>query len=96
MVNLSHQVVGVRGEEVRSCTILTTDANDLVGEIHDRMPVILPPENYELWLDPDMLKAEPLLDLLRPCPDDVMEVYPVSKRVNNPSNAEPSCIEPAV
>jgi putative SOS response-associated peptidase YedK len=51
---------GKHGEEIRSCTILTTDANDLVGEIHHRMLVILPPENYDLWLDPDMLEAESL------------------------------------
>jgi putative SOS response-associated peptidase YedK len=83
------------GEEVRSCTILTTDANDLVGEIHNRMPVILPPEDYELWLDPDMRETEPLLDLMRPYREDVMEAYPVSRRVNKPSNDEPSCVEPA-
>jgi putative SOS response-associated peptidase YedK len=83
------------GEEIRSCTILTTDANELVGEIHHRMPVILTPENYDFWLDPDMREAEPLLDLLRPYPDDVMEAYPVSRRVNKPSNDEPGCIEPA-
>jgi putative SOS response-associated peptidase YedK len=77
---------GKHGEEIRSCTILTSDANDLVGEIHHRMAVILPPENYDLWLDPDMLEAEPLLDLLRPYPDDVMKAYLVSKRVNKPSN----------
>src|SRR5215210_6382691 len=83
------------GEEIRSCTILTTAANDLVGEIHHRMPVILPPENYDVWLDPDMREAEPLRDLLRPYRDEVMEAYPVSKKVNKPSNDEPSCIEPA-
>ncbi len=83
------------GEEIRSCTILTTDANDLVGGIHHRMPVILPHENYDVWLDPDMREAEPLLDLLRPYREDVMEAYPVSRRVNKPSNDEPSCIEPA-
>jgi putative SOS response-associated peptidase YedK len=49
---------GKHGEEIRSCTVLTTDANGLVGEIHHRMPVILSPENYDLWLDPDMLEAE--------------------------------------
>ena len=81
-------------EEIHSCTILTTDENNLVGETHHRMLIILSPDNYELWLDLDMLKAEPLLDLLRPYPDDVMEAYPVSKRVNKPSNDEPSCVEP--
>jgi putative SOS response-associated peptidase YedK len=87
---------GKHGEEIRSCTILTTNANDRVREIHYRMPVILPPKNYDLWLDPDVLKAEPLLNLLWSYPDDVMEAYPVSKRVNKPSNDEPNCVEPAV
>jgi putative SOS response-associated peptidase YedK len=84
---------GKYGEEVRSCTILTTEANGLVGEIHHRMPVILPAEEYDLWLDPDMGEAEPLLDLLRPYPDDVMEAYPVSRFVNSPSNDSEQCVE---
>jgi putative SOS response-associated peptidase YedK len=84
---------GKYGEEVRSCTILTTEANGLVGEIHHRMPVILPAEEYDLWLDPDMGEAEPLLDLLRPYPDDLMEAYPVSRFVNSPSNDSEQCVE---
>ena len=84
---------GKYGEEVRSCTILTTEANGLVGEIHHRMPVILSAEEYDLWLDPDMGEAEPLLDLLRPYPDDVMEAYPVSRFVNSPSNDSEQCVE---
>ncbi len=84
------------GEEIRSCTILTTSANEMVGKIHHRMPVILPPENYELWLDPDMGEAEPLLDLLRPYPDDVMVAYPVSRLVNSPSNDDERCVESVV
>jgi putative SOS response-associated peptidase YedK len=84
---------GKYGEEVRSCTILTTEANALVGEIHHRMPVILPAEEYDLWLDPDMGEAEPLLDLLRPYPDDLMEAYPVSRFVNSPSNDSEQCVE---
>ena len=83
------------GEEIRSCTILTTDANALVRKIHHRMPVILPPEEHGLWLDPDMRESESLLDLLWPYPDDVMEAYPVSRRVNKPSNDGPGCVEPA-
>ena len=79
--------------EIRSCTILTTDANDLVGEVHHRMPVILPPEIYDLWLDPTVREAEQLLSLLIPYPPEDMEAYPVSRRVNNPSNNEPSCVE---
>ena len=83
------------GEEIRSCTIITTDANELVGEIHNRMPVILPPEDYSLWLDPDFKEREALTSLLRPHPNDAMEAYPVSRRVNSPSNNAPNCIEPA-
>ncbi len=83
------------GEEIRSCAIITTDANDLMGEIHHRMPVILPPENYAVWLDPDFDEKEPLMDLLKPYPSDEMEAYAVSRRVNKPSNNEPSVVEPA-
>ncbi len=81
-------------EEIRSCTILTTEANDLVSEIHHRMPVILAPEDHGLWLDPDVREADPLLPLLAPYPDDVMEAYPVSRFVNRPTNDDPRCVEP--
>ncbi len=80
-------------EEVRSCTIITTEANELVGDIHNRMPVILAPEDYSLWLDPDFKEREALTSLLRPYPNDAMEAYPVSRRVNSPSNNVPDCIE---
>ena len=79
--------------EIRSCTILTTNANDLVGEVHHRMPVILPPETYDLWLDSDVRETEQLLSLMVPYPTEEMEAYPVSRRVNNPSNNEPGCVE---
>jgi putative SOS response-associated peptidase YedK len=83
------------GEEIRSSTIITTDANDLMGEIHHRMPVILHPENYGVWLDPDFDEKEALIDLLKPYPSNKMEAYAVSRRVNKPSNNEPSVVEPA-
>ena len=83
------------GEEIRSCTIITTDANDLMNEIHHRMPVILPPEDYGMWLDLDFDEKEALTSLLKPYPADAMEAYPVSRRVNKPSNNEPSVVEPA-
>ena len=82
------------GEEIRSCTIITTDANDLMGEIHHRMPVILQPEDYDMWLDPDFDEKEALTTLLKPYPADAMEAYTVSRRVNKPSNNEPSVLEP--
>lgn len=81
------------GEDIRSCTIITTEANELVGEVHHRMPVIVAPENYGVWLDPDVREADLLTSLLAPYPDDTMETYPVSRRVNNPANDTPGCIE---
>jgi putative SOS response-associated peptidase YedK len=83
------------GREIRSCTIITTVPNDVAAPIHNRMPVILRPEDYEMWLDPDFDEREPLTSLLKPYPADGMEAYPVSRRVNKPSNNEPGCIEPA-
>ena len=84
-----------KGEEIRSCTIITTEANDLVGEVHNRMPVILHAEDYEMWLDSDFDTREPLMSLLKPFPAEAMDAYPVSRRVNKPSNNEPGVVEPA-
>jgi putative SOS response-associated peptidase YedK len=61
------------GSEVRSATIITTDANEVVAPIHNRMPVILHPEDYELWLDPDFDEKERLTTLLKPYPPEAME-----------------------
>ncbi len=83
------------GEEIRSCSIITTDANDLMNEIHHRMPVILHPENYGVWLDSGFEEKETLMDLLKPYPSNQMEAYAVSRRVNKPSNNEPSVLESA-
>ncbi len=83
------------GEEIRSCSIITTDANYLMNEIHHRMPVILHPENYGVWLDSGFEEKETLMDLLKPYPSDQMEAYAVSRRVNKPSNNEPSVLESA-
>jgi putative SOS response-associated peptidase YedK len=84
-----------KGEgEIRTCTILTTGANALVGEVHDRMPVILAHDTYDVWLDPASERDE-LTGLLAPYPEDEMETYPVSRFVNSPSNNDPRCIEPA-
>jgi putative SOS response-associated peptidase YedK len=82
------------GPEIRSCAILTTAPNALAGEIHDRMPVILPAGSYDAWLDPEAEKEE-LVALLAPYPEAEMEAYPVSRFVNSPSNNDPRCIEPA-
>ncbi len=65
------------GEAIESCTILTTDANELVRPIHDRMPVILDPKDYDVWLDPALQKAESLQQLLCPYPSEAMISNPV-------------------
>jgi putative SOS response-associated peptidase YedK len=80
--------------EVRTCTILTTGANAIVGEIHERMPVIVAPDAYEIWLDSASEKDE-LRGLLAPFSEEEMEAYPVSRFVNSPSNNDPRCVEPA-
>jgi putative SOS response-associated peptidase YedK len=80
--------------EVRTCTILTTGANAIVGEIHERMPVIVAPDAYEVWLDSASEKDE-LRGLLAPFSEEEMEAYPVSRFVNSPSNNDPRCVEPA-
>jgi putative SOS response-associated peptidase YedK len=74
---------------------LTTEANDLVRSIHDRMPVIIAPADYDRWLDPAVVSAEPLMPLLRPYPSEQMTAYPVNPLVNSPANDEPACVEPA-
>jgi putative SOS response-associated peptidase YedK len=85
-----------KGEEpVESCTILTTDANGLMKPIHQRMPVIIPREQYDLWLDPRCQDTKTLAKLLRPYPSQDMLAYRVSTLVNDPQNDGPRCIEPA-
>jgi putative SOS response-associated peptidase YedK len=82
------------GEEVRSCTIITTEANDVLKPIHDRMPVILTREAEGVWLDPMIQDPERLLPLLVPYPAEDMEAYPVSTTVNNPAHDGPECLIP--
>lgn len=76
------------GQIIESCTIITTVANELTKPIHERMPVILPPDYYDQWMDPSLTDAEMLIPLLKPYPSEAMEAYPVSTRVNNPRNNE--------
>ncbi|MBX3364029.1 MAG: SOS response-associated peptidase [Phycisphaeraceae bacterium] len=85
-----------RGEGglVESFTIVTTEANDLLKPLHDRMPVILPREAWELWLDPGVDDAARLKGLLRPFDPGRMEAYPVGLAVNRPAHDAPDCIQP--
>jgi putative SOS response-associated peptidase YedK len=81
------------GEEITTCTIITTAANELMKPIHERMPVILPKEHEDEWLDPATEDRERLVELLKPYPADQMEAYPVSRRVNSPQSNSPDCIK---
>jgi putative SOS response-associated peptidase YedK len=82
------------GEPVESCAIVTTVPNRTLEAIHDRMPVILQPEDYDTWLDTSLDDRTPLEGLLRPCPEDRLISYPVSTLVNKPENDVPECVEP--
>ncbi|HEY7510907.1 MAG TPA: SOS response-associated peptidase [Vicinamibacteria bacterium] len=81
-------------EAIESCTILTTPANELVARLHDRMPLVLDPADYDLWLDPAVRDPERLAALLRPFPAEEMVAIPVSPRVNSPDNDDPALLEP--
>ena len=78
------------GEWIRTFAIITTDANSLVADIHDRMPLIFAPENYARWLSDEPDPA----DLMQPFPSELMRMWPISTRVNKPENDDPSIIEP--
>ena len=81
-------------EPVASCTIITTAANGLLQPIHDRMPAILAPADWDTWLDARESASAALLPLLAPCPDDWLEAHPVSSLVNSPANDTAECIAP--
>lgn len=84
---------GGDGSVIESCTLLTTTPNELVKPIHNRMPVIIHPQDYDDWLGRDTDRGL-LMHLLRPYPADEMLVYPVGTTVNSPANDSPTCIEP--
>jgi putative SOS response-associated peptidase YedK len=83
-----------KGEEVLSCTIITTEANELLKAVHERMPVILTRDAEAAWLDPKTQEPEKLLPLLKQYPLEEMEFYPVSREVNSPAVDKASNIEP--
>lgn len=82
------------GQEVLSCTIITTEANELVSRIHTRMPVILRPESYRNWLRQDTAPVKDLVECLKPYDAGAMEAYRITRLVNNPKNDSPECIRP--
>lgn len=81
------------GNELETCTIITTNANEVVKPIHDRMPVILPPHQWATWLTPDT-PAQALAGLLRPLTKEILKAYPVGPQVNRPGMDDVSCLAP--
>jgi putative SOS response-associated peptidase YedK len=82
------------GKPVETSAIITTDANEAMAPVHNRMPVILDPADYDEWLDRDQQDAETLQRLLKPFPADRMQLTPVSTLVNSPRNEKPECVQP--
>lgn len=81
-------------ELIKTCTIITTEPNALLESIHNRMPAILPPESYDLWLAPGDQTADVVLPLLRPYNPADMRAVPVSSRVNSPAADSPELVLP--
>lgn len=79
---------------VETCSILTTTPNAVAFAVHDRMPVILDPDDYELWLDPGMNDVGAVSELLKPFEAGVMGCYPVSTRINHTANDDEECAKP--
>ena len=84
---------GPDGAALETATLITTDANELVRPVHDRMPVILPPGDWAAWLGAQT-KADDLKALLKPLPSDLMERYRVSRRMSNARNEGADCVAP--
>jgi len=82
------------GKRLLTFTILTTDANARLKELHDRMPVVIPPEARSAWLDPSADDPRPLFRLLKPAEETLLDFYEVSRYVNSPLNDTPECMEP--
>jgi putative SOS response-associated peptidase YedK len=82
------------GQWMKSCSILTTTPNALTSAVHDRMPVILSPDDYNVWLDPGMTNVQIVCELLKPYDAGLMRAYPVSTRINHVANDDEGCSRP--
>lgn len=94
MAGLWEHWLGADGSELESMTILTTGANQTMGSLHDRMPVVIQPEDFSRWLDCRSGTAEFTADLLRAAPEDFFQFRKVSRNLNNVRNEGPGLIEP--
>jgi putative SOS response-associated peptidase YedK len=82
------------GGWIKTCSILTTTANAVTSPVHDRTPVILDPDNYDLWLDPGMKNVGSASVLLKPYDARLMRCYPISTRINHVANDDEECSTP--
>jgi putative SOS response-associated peptidase YedK len=82
------------GKVLETCSILTTTPNAVTATVHDRMPVILDPDGYDLWLDPDMRDVNAASELLKPFDARQIRCYPVSTRINYVANDDEVCSAP--
>lgn len=85
---------GGDGHCILSCALLTTETNPFMQPLHTRMPAILAEGDEAAWLDPSNHNSEELHALLQPLPNEVLNAYPVSRRVNDPKNDDDRCLEP--
>ncbi len=81
------------GKKISTCTIITTEPNEFMKKIHNRMPVILPKEQIDHWLDRSIENEQQVLSLLQPYPGEKMDAFEVSRFVNSPKNNSPACVE---
>lgn len=92
MAGLYDTWLNSEGKKIHSCTIITTEANDLIRPVHHRMPVILKPEEEEKWLNRDTQDNKSLSAMLQPVHSDAMKLYTVASEVGNVKNDHPGCI----
>jgi putative SOS response-associated peptidase YedK len=86
---------GPNGEEMDTAAVVTTSANRTLAAIHDRMPVVVPPEAFDLWLDSAKVDAQTAAALIAPAREDLFEAYEISTAVNRVANDSPELIQPA-
>jgi putative SOS response-associated peptidase YedK len=94
LAGLYENWLGADGSEIETMAILTVPANGTVGAVHDRMPAIIQPEDFEAWLDCRGVLAEAAAELLRPAADDLLEVFEIGPEIGNPRNEGPELQQP--
>ncbi|MET0568030.1 MAG: SOS response-associated peptidase [Hyphomicrobiaceae bacterium] len=94
LAGLYESWLGADGSEIDTMAILTVPANGTVAPVHDRMPAILPPDQFDAWLDCRAVTADAAAELLRPAPDDLLEMIEIGPEIGNPRNDGPELQQP--